>query len=219
MATVFQGRPRRAARGQVEFDESTRAYLVQADRDLYQAQIAERGFIFVKEGTDGLCALPSTEEIQKKIKPLRDATGNAVEVMQTGRHNVQASVTQAAGEALQAITNAVASTSDMNTQIATAAAEQSAVTDDINRNLSQLSELSTGTASRVGQTNAASSDLARLAAARQAAVARFTLDIRTNQPPTATPPHHRRLDPSAHWGRLKVFGSAACAPDRRSPRR
>src|SRR5690606_39465438 len=78
----------------------------------------------------------STLEIQQVIEQLQSGARNAAEVMHRGRAQVDSSVLQAqqAGSSLTSITIAVASISDMNTQIASAAEQQSAVSDEISQN-------------------------------------------------------------------------------------
>jgi len=58
----------------------------------------------------------------------------------------------------------------MNTQIAAAAEEQSAVSEEINRNIVNISQLSEQTAGGADQTTAASSELSRLASELQGLV-------------------------------------------------
>ncbi len=82
---------------------------------------------------------------------------------------------QDAGSALHAITSAVASISQMNTQIATAAEEQNAVTEDINRNVVDISSVADNMANSASQIEAASSNLAELAASLQQQVDQFRI--------------------------------------------
>ncbi|MDX1268538.1 MAG: methyl-accepting chemotaxis protein, partial [Oceanisphaera sp.] len=72
----------------------------------------------------------STEEIQDTISSLQQATAEAVKLMDTSRNLAELSVedAEAAAAALTEITTAVSLISDMASQIATAAEEQSQVT-------------------------------------------------------------------------------------------
>lgn len=81
-----------------------------------------------------------------------------------------------AAESLNAITLSVSTISDMNTQIAAAAEEQSAVSDEINRSIVNISQLSEQTASGAEQTTGASTELARLAADLQSQISMFKVN-------------------------------------------
>jgi methyl-accepting chemotaxis protein len=78
----------------------------------------------------------STEEIQKMIELLQEQTSKAVTSMQNSSIKAQTSMADAdaATESLEEIANAIISISDMATQIATAAEEQTAVTNEISQN-------------------------------------------------------------------------------------
>ena len=78
----------------------------------------------------------STEEIQKMIELLQEQTSRAVVSMQNSSAKAQTSVADAdaATQSLEEIANAIVSISDMATQIATAAEEQTAVTNEISEN-------------------------------------------------------------------------------------
>jgi methyl-accepting chemotaxis protein len=86
----------------------------------------------------------STEEIQSKIERLQHVTNDAVAVMTHSHSLVDASVTDFThtGESLQEISHSISVISDMATQIAAAAEEQSLVTSDINKNTESVRELS-----------------------------------------------------------------------------
>ncbi|MDW6004151.1 methyl-accepting chemotaxis protein [Vibrio mangrovi] len=86
----------------------------------------------------------STEEIQSKIEGLQKVTTNAVSVMQESHHLVENSVQDFShtGEKLHAISESITMISDMATQIASAAEEQSLVTADINGNTESVREVS-----------------------------------------------------------------------------
>jgi len=63
----------------------------------------------------------------------------------------------------------------MNTQIATASEEQSAVADEINRNVVAISEISNQTAEGAVQTAESSSQLAALSEGLQRAINKFKM--------------------------------------------
>ncbi len=90
----------------------------------------------------------STEEIQSKIEGLQKVTSDAVSAMTQSHSLVTTSVedVQHMGEQLQEISVAIGTISDMATQIASAAEEQSLVTSEINTNTESVRELSDGLA-------------------------------------------------------------------------
>ncbi len=119
----------------------------------------------------------STQEIRKMIESLQAGAKNAVQVMQGGKQQAQLSVEQAAkaGAALETITRAVATITDMNTQIASAAEEQSAVAEEMNRNIVNISQVAGQTAEGATQTATGSGEVASLANRLQTAVGQFRI--------------------------------------------
>ncbi|NRA19580.1 MAG: methyl-accepting chemotaxis protein [Oceanospirillaceae bacterium] len=105
-----------------------------------------RGFAVVADEVRTLAqrTQESTAEIEEMIEKLQTGAKNAVEVMETGRSQAVVSVERAtdAGKSLEIITANVNEINDMNTQIAYAAKEQSAVSEDINQNITKLNTLS-----------------------------------------------------------------------------
>ncbi|OAN11140.1 chemotaxis protein [Photobacterium jeanii] len=85
----------------------------------------------------------STEEIQSMIATLQTTTTKAVSLMETSTQLAQCSVDDAvqATSALEQINNSVALISDMATQIATAAEEQTHVTDEITQNTTTIKDV------------------------------------------------------------------------------
>ena len=107
----------------------------------------------------------STEEIHSKIEKLQAGTRNAVKVMDEGKSRAQLSVEMAAkaGSSLKSITHAVATITEMNTQIASAAEEQSSVSEEINRNIISVREYSQKSSETVEQSSESSKMLTQLA--------------------------------------------------------
>lgn len=83
--------------------------------------------------------------------------------------------TEAAGEPLQTISNAVATILDMNTRIASAAEEQRSVSEEINQNVTTISAVAEDTARGVDRTLSASHELAALSRELHGQVGKFTV--------------------------------------------
>ena len=109
------------------------------------------------------------------IEQLQTGSKDAVRVMGESRQQAEDSVSRAekAGESLQVITRAVATINDMNLQIASAAEEQNAVAEEINRNITNISRVTHETADGTRQITAASDDLARISSELQLLVSQF----------------------------------------------
>ncbi|WP_293268600.1 PAS domain-containing methyl-accepting chemotaxis protein [Neptunomonas sp.] len=109
-----------------------------------------RGFAVVADEVRALAlrVQSSTDEIQKMIQKLQSGAGAAVNAMVNSRESAQASVKEAeeAGEALEHINSTVKTIQDLSTQIATAAEEQSAVSEEMSRNIVEISDHSFSTA-------------------------------------------------------------------------
>ncbi len=109
------------------------------------------------------------------IERLQVGARDAVQAMEQGRRKASNCVTLAtsAGETLDTIASAVSAINDMNNQIASAAEEQGAVSEEINRNVVNISMISKQTADGAEQTSSASAELARLALRLEQNVGRF----------------------------------------------
>ncbi len=125
-----------------------------------------RGFAVVAEEVRSLASRTqeSTQEIQDMIQRLQKRARDAVQVMNTGVSTTRDTVEKAsrAGDALDNIVGRVLTITDMNSQIASAAEEQTVVAGEIDRSVVHISELSSNASQATGQIAQASKELAEL---------------------------------------------------------
>ena len=111
------------------------------------------------------------------IERLQSDSARAVDVMERGRNQAEACVTQSdeASLALNAISESVHQASDSSTAIATAAEQQSATAHDISEKLEAIVVLAEQAEVGAQQTSQASDEVAKLSAEMQDRVKSFRL--------------------------------------------
>nr|WP_285426792.1 methyl-accepting chemotaxis protein [Pseudomonas sp. efr-133-TYG-103a] len=159
--------------------EQTNLLALNAAIEAARAGEMGRGFAVVADEVRNLAkrVQTSTDEITTMVSALQAGTRDAVDFMQESSYKADDCVQHAreAGQALAAITEAVAQMRENNTQIAVAAQQQSQVAEEMNRAVVSIRDVTERTVRQTLDSASTSDELATLAGALNSAIGQLKL--------------------------------------------
>ena len=157
--------------------DQTNLLALNAAIEAARAGDAGRGFAVVADEVRKLAekTMTATKEVEHAIKDIQTGTAQAVDEMTRTRGQVEATADKAegTGEALGRIVRRAVYIADMVRNIATASEQQSATSDEINRNVTRINDLSRDIAERIHTAEASINEVSGMARRLGELVERF----------------------------------------------